>query len=273
MADPEARLVDEVGALLRRAATDAILPMFRHLADSDVVEKAPGEVVTVADRRAEEIITAGLHRLRPDSEVVGEEGVAADPAVLDRLAGAAEVWLVDPLDGTANFAAGRQPFAVMAARRRAGRTDGAWILDPMADRLLVARAGAGAYRDGDPVRTTAEALPARSLRGVVATRFLPVELRERVVAGAGRIDAVLPGQHCAGQEYADIVDNRQHFAIFWRTLPWDHAPGALLTEAAGGVVRRLDGSAYDPTDGRSGLLVAANESIWDTVHATLLASG
>ncbi|MFY1673425.1 inositol monophosphatase family protein [Plantactinospora sp. WMMB334] len=273
MADPEARLVDEVGALLRRAATDAILPMFRRLADSDVVEKAPGEVVTVADRRAEEIITAGLRRLRPDSEVVGEEGVAADPAVLDRLTRAAEVWLVDPLDGTANFAAGRQPFAVMAARRRAGRTEGAWILDPMADRLLVARAGAGAYRDGDPVRTTAEALPAGSLRGVVATRFLPAELRERVAAGAGRIGAVLPGQHCAGQEYADIVDNQQHFAIFWRTLPWDHAPGALLTEAAGGVVRRLDGSAYDPTDGRAGLLVAANESIWDTVHATLLATG
>ncbi|AVT32531.1 inositol monophosphatase [Plantactinospora sp. BC1] len=271
MADPDSRLVEEVGALLRRAAADAILPMFRHLADADVSEKAPGEVVTVADRRAEEIIGAELRRLRPDSEVVGEEGVAADPAVLERLSGPAEVWLVDPLDGTANFAAGREPFAVMVARRRAGRTEAAWILDPMADRLLVARAGDGAYRDGEPVRTTAEPLPARSLRGVVATRFLPVELQGRVAAGADRIGAVLHGQHCAGQEYTDIVDNRQQFAIFWRTLPWDHAPGALLVEAAGGVVRRLDGSPYDPADGRTGLLVAANESIWDTVQHALLA--
>ncbi|MEO3924102.1 inositol monophosphatase family protein [Micromonosporaceae bacterium B7E4] len=272
MADPEARLVEEVGALLRRAAAEAILPMFRHLADSDVSEKAPGEVVTVADRRAEEIIATGLRRLRPESEVVGEEGVAADPAVLDLLAGPGEVWLVDPLDGTANFAAGQQPFAVMAALRRGGRTEAAWILDPMADRLLLARASDGAYRDGDAVRTTTEPLPAGALRGVVATRFLPAELRERVLAGAGRIGAVLPGQHCAGQEYADIVDGRQHFAIFWRTLPWDHAPGALLIEAAGGVVRRLDGSPYEPADGRAGLLAAANESIWHTVHAALLAT-
>ncbi|MEQ4301751.1 inositol monophosphatase family protein [Plantactinospora sp. B6F1] len=272
MADPESRLVEQVGALLRRAAAEAILPMFRHLAESDVSEKAPGEVVTVADHRAEEIIAAGLRRLRPESEVVGEEGVAADPAVLDLLAGPAEAWLVDPLDGTANFAAGRQPFAVMAALRRGGRTEAAWILDPMADRLLVARAGEGAYLDGNAVRTTGESIPARSLRGVVASRFLPVELRERVTEGAGRIGTVLPGQHCAGQEYADIVDNRQQFAIFWRTLPWDHAPGALLVEAAGGVVRRLDGSPYDPVDGRAGLLVAANESVWDTVHAALLAT-
>ncbi|MFY1688111.1 inositol monophosphatase family protein [Plantactinospora sp. WMMB782] len=272
MADSEARLVEEVGALLRRAAADAILPMFRHLTVADVAEKAPGEVVTVADRRAEELIAAELRRLRPDSEVVGEEGVADDPAVLDRLAGPAEVWLVDPLDGTANFAAGRQPFAVMAALRRGGRTEAAWILDPIADRMLVATAGNGAYRDGEPVRTTVEPLAAGTLRGVVATRFLPAELRRRVAAGADRIGAVLPGQHCAGQEYADIVDNRQQFAIFWRTLPWDHVPGALLVEAAGGVVRRLDGSPYDPTDGRAGLLVAVNESVWDTVHAALLAT-
>lgn len=246
--------------------------MFRQLADSDVTEKAPGEVVTVADRRSEEIIDAGLRRLSPGSEVVGEEGVAADPLVLDRLAGPSEVWLVDPLDGTANFAAGRQPFAVMVARRRAGVTEAAWILDPMADRLLVARAGVGAYRDGVVARTIAEAPKLESLRGAVPTRFLPTELQARVSAGAGRVGAVLPGQHCAGQEYADIVDNQQHFAIFWRTLPWDHAPGALLVEAAGGVARRLDGSVYDPADGRMGLLVAANEGIWEAVHTALLAA-
>ncbi|ROT34104.1 inositol monophosphatase family protein [Micromonospora sp. HM5-17] len=267
MVDP---VVDEVGALLREAAARAILPLFRQLGDTDVTEKAPGELVTVADRRSEEILDAGLRRIRPGSLVVGEEGVAADPAVLDRLRGPAEVWVVDPLDGTANFAAGRRPFAVMVALRSAGVTRIGWILDPVTDTLLVGRAGAGAYRDGLAVRTAPDVLEPEALRGAVPTRFLPSDLRERIRAGGRRLGELLPGLHCAGQEYADILAGRQHFALFWRTLPWDHVPGALIVREAGGVVRRFDGSAYDPTDGRTGLLVAANEQIWRTVHAALL---
>ncbi|MEE6260260.1 inositol monophosphatase family protein [Plantactinospora sonchi] len=269
MADP---IVDRVGALMREAATTAILPMFRRLDAADVTEKAPGELVTVADRQAEELLDAGLRRLLPGSEVVGEEGVAADPGVLDRLKGPGPVWLVDPVDGTANFAAGRQPFAVMVALREAGVTRTSWILDPVGDTLLVARAGDGAYRDGLAVRMSPAALEPTALRGPAPTRFLPPDLRERILAGGHRLGELLPGLHCAGQEYADIVAGRQHFALFWRTLPWDHVPGTLLVEEAGGVVRRFDGSAYDPTDGRPGLLAAASEQIWDTVHAALLAS-
>ena len=72
-------------------------------------------MVTVADRRAEELISAGLRRLRPGSVVVGEEAVADDPALLRHLRDGGDVWLVDPVDGTANFAAGRRPFALMVA--------------------------------------------------------------------------------------------------------------------------------------------------------------
>jgi fructose-1,6-bisphosphatase/inositol monophosphatase family enzyme len=265
------RLVNEVGALLREAASRAILPLFRRLGDADVAEKAPGELVTVADRRSEEIIDAGLRRILPGSVVVGEEQAAADPSVLDLLRDPAEVWVVDPLDGTANFAAGRQPFAVMVALRRAGSTRIGWILDPITDTLLVGQAGGGAYRDGLAVRTSPDPLEPEALRGAAPTRFLPATLRERIREGGRRLGGLLPGLHCAGREYADILAGHQHFALFWRTLPWDHLPGALLLQEAGGVVRRLDGSAYDPTDGRSGLLAAANEQIWRTVHATLVA--
>lgn len=72
-------LLDDVGDLLREAADQAVLPLFRKLDDADVSEKAHGEVVTVADQRAEELLSAGLRRLRPGSMVVGEEGVADDP--------------------------------------------------------------------------------------------------------------------------------------------------------------------------------------------------
>lgn len=264
-------LIDEVGSLLREVAATAILPVFRRLDDADVGEKAPGEVVTVADRRSEQLLGAGLERLLPGSVVVGEEGVAADPTILDRLHGDAPVWVVDPLDGTANFAAGQRPFAVMVALRQAGATRAAWILDPMADSLAVAERGSGAYVDGVPLRTQVGQPPVAALSGAVS-RYLPAELRATMTAGLGRLGEVGPGQHCAGFEYPRVATGAQDFVLFWRTLPWDHLPGVLLVEEAGGFARRFDGDRYDPTDDRQGLLVAANEAIWATVHETLIAS-
>ncbi|WP_329106959.1 inositol monophosphatase [Micromonospora sp. NBC_01699] len=262
-------MIDEVGALLRTTAAEVILPLFGHLGRADVSEKAPGELVTVADRRAERVLGEGLLRLLPGSVVVGEEGVAADPAILAHLHGTVPAWLVDPLDGTANFAAGREPFAVMVALLEAGVIRASWILDPIADRLLTAEAGRGSYLDGVAVRPTVDA-PATALRGAVMSRFLPPAWRSSVEAGAHRLGTVLPGQHCAGREYADILTGAQQFALFWRTLPWDHAPGVLLLQEAGGVARRLDGEPYHPADDRDGLLVAADEQTWHTVRETLL---
>ena len=66
---------------------------------------------------------------------------------------------------------------------------------------------------------------------------------------------MLSGQHCAGREYLDLLTGKQQFVAFWRTLPWDHAPGALLVREAGGVVRRFDGEPYRPADEGNGLLV------------------
>jgi fructose-1,6-bisphosphatase/inositol monophosphatase family enzyme len=266
-------MIDEVGALLRTAAARAILPMFGKLDRTDVTEKAPGELVTVADRRAEQILAEGLVRLLPGSVVVGEEGVAADPALLDLLHGTAPVWLVDPLDGTGNFAAGREPFAVMVALLESGVTRASWILDPIADRLLTAEAGTGSYLDGVPMRAAVAGPVPTALRGAVMIRFLPPHWRASAEAGADRLGTVLPGQHCAGREYTDILTGTQQFALFWRTLPWDHAPGVLLVQEAGGVARRLDGAAYHPADDRDGLLVAADDRIWHRVRDTLLPDG
>lgn len=135
-------MLERVGELLREAAAEVILPRFRALSDADIVEKSPGELVTIADREAEALITHGLLRLRPGSRVVGEEACASDPALLDRLDKGA-VWLVGPLDGTGNFASGRAPLAVMAALVVGGETVAAWLLDPLTSELAVAERGAG----------------------------------------------------------------------------------------------------------------------------------
>ncbi|MEV1331491.1 inositol monophosphatase [Micromonospora costi] len=263
-------LLDDVGGLLWEAADQVVLPLFRKLDDADVTEKAPGEVVTVADQRAEQLISAGLRRLRPGSVVVGEEAVAEDPELLRHLRGSGDVWLVDPVDGTSNFAAGRRPFALMVALLTEGEPGAAWVLDPLAGTLAAARVGEGTYVDGRPVPVIEAPTGPGSLRGVAMTRFLPARARDRVRAGEDRIGELLPGQHCAGREYLDILVGRQQFALFWRTLPWDHAPGALLVRAAGGVARRFDGTEYHPADEGHGLLVAANEQVWAEVREALL---
>ncbi|MFI6261001.1 inositol monophosphatase family protein [Micromonospora sp. NPDC051006] len=264
-------LLDDVGTLLRETADQVVVPLFRKLDAADVAEKAPGEIVTVADRRAEELISAGLRRLRPGSVVVGEEAVAEDQGLLRHLRGGGEVWLVDPVDGTSNFAAGRRPFALMIALLTEGETVAAWVLDPLADTLATARLGLGTYLDGRLVQNGGTDPAPSALRGMAVTRFLPPAARDRVQAGGSRIGELLPGQHCAGREYLDILTGEQQFALFWRTLPWDHAPGALLVRAAGGVARRFDGSEYHPADDGRGLLVAANERVWDEAREALLA--
>jgi len=265
-------MIHEVAEVIRRAARTAVLPLFQHLTEADVDFKAPGDVVTVADREAEVVIADGLRELLPGSVVVGEEGVAARPALLDLLRDTGPVWLVDPVDGTANFAAGRGPFKMMVALLRDRVTEASWILDPRTDSLAWARRGGGAFVDDVRVRVAdrVDGVRPESLRGSLLTRFLPEPLRGRVEQRAARLGEALPGLHCAGQEYPDIVDGTQDFALFWRSLPWDHAPGALLLHEAGGVLRQLDGSAYDPTSPiRPGLLAAASEPIWREVHAVL----
>ena len=69
-----------------------------------------------------------------------------------------------------------------------------------------------------------------------------------------------------------IAQGHQHFALFHRTLPWDHAPGVLLIEEAGGRACRLDGTAYQPAQLADGLLIAADEPTWTTVRDNLLDS-
>jgi fructose-1,6-bisphosphatase/inositol monophosphatase family enzyme len=253
-------VVDEVETLLRDVAATVVLPRFRRLAPGDVASKAKGDPVTVADREAESALSAGLTALRPGSAVIGEEAAATDPSLLDRLRQPGEVWVVDPIDGTANFAAGKEPFALMVALLRDGVTVAGWILDPVHGSISVAQRGGGAYQDGVRVRTPAGHRAAYDLHGPAT---LPV-------ASETAAAKVTTGHNCVGYEYPAIVRDEQQFALFGTTLPWDHAPGVLFVEEAGGVAWRLDGTPYRAGDDQSGLLVAQTQQVWDTVRATLL---
>jgi fructose-1,6-bisphosphatase/inositol monophosphatase family enzyme len=253
-------IFESVGDILREAAAAAVMPRFAALQPGDVVMKAANDPVTIADREAEAMIGRGLQALLPRARVVGEEACAANPALLDDL-GEGTVWIVDPIDGTANFAAGRAPFAMMVALLEDGELAGSWILDPLSDRLAVAQRSGGAWIDGERLRSSAVSCALGDLSGIVSEAYLPASKRgvlDRIRAAVGSTE---PTARCAGHEYPRIATRERHFALYWRTLVWDHAPGALLLIEAGGSVTYLDGSPYDPCQSRPGLLLAAHPSI------------
>lgn len=263
-------MIERVAQLMRRTAAQAILPRFRTLHANEIDEKSPGELVTAADREAEALLTAGLLALLPGSAVLGEEAASAQPDSVQRLSGQADLWVVDPLDGTANFVEGKPTFSVMVALMRCGETVASWMLDPLTDKLAVAQKGGGAWLGGQRIATPRTVPDDRDLRGAVLTRFLPAELRLNIEARAPRVGGILPGLRCAGHEYPDVATGAQNFVLFWRTEPWDHAPGALFITEAGGYVARLDGTPYVPLVGGKGLLVAQNRETWQSVVRCLL---
>ena len=100
-----------VAELMRETAASELLPRFRALAKEDIRMKRPGDVVTVADEASEQRLAVGLAKILPGVPVVGEEAVENDASLLDLIGRQNEVcWIVDPLDGTANFAAGKNTF-------------------------------------------------------------------------------------------------------------------------------------------------------------------
>ena len=262
-------LIGQVDELIREVAATVVLPRFRHLSAADVREKVPGDLVTIADQESEVALTKGLIALLPGSAVVGEEAVAADGNVLAGVADDGAVWIVDPVDGTNNFAAGKTPFAVMVALLRDGEPAAGWIFDPIADRMTIAEAGSGAFINGTRVTCRGDEPALSELNGSANPHYLPQDLNEQVVANRHRLGRVTAGAHCAGWEYPAVVTDEQQFALFWKILPWDHVPGSLIVREAGGTVLHLDGSPYRPADNDRGLLIAPNDAVWHAVRDTL----
>jgi len=168
-------LTNDVLAIMQRAAREAVMPRYQSLAAHEIDAKAADDVVTIADKEAELILAEGLARLLPEAAIVGEEAAHADPAVLDRL-GDALCWIIDPLDGTNNFANGKPPFGILVALAERGETIGGWIYDPLRQRFCHAERGTGAWI-GDE-RITARASGASPPIAAISLVFADADKRE-----------------------------------------------------------------------------------------------
>ena len=246
--------------LMQDVAEQVINPRFRSLADDQVSEKNPGDLVTIADHESEELLTAALTAAYPDAVVLGEEAHAHDATLLDRFDAADHAFTVDPVDGTKNFVHGSPDHAVMLGEVRGGEVVRGWIWQPQHQAAYVAERGAGAFLNGQ--RLTMAPLadpppPYRTARRAWVGRELP---------GLGTLELTWA---CCGVDYPRLVEGHARAIVYNHSKPWDHLAGSLLVQEAGGWIGAIDGGDYRPQALGGGLVSAPDRSTYDDVVAAL----
>jgi len=264
----EATLDDAVHALMRDVSERAILPHYQRLSADQIEAKAADDLVTVADKLSEEMLAEGLAKILPDLAIVGEEAAHADPSIMDRLSG--DCWIVDPVDGTNNFAAGKPPFGIILAMASAGETLAGWIYDPLTGRFCRARKGQGAFIGEERItaRGTGEEPPVAA----ISLLFMDPAQREAMRTHIAPHYRLVDIPRCAAEQYPRLALGENDIAIVERTLPWDHAAGVLFLNEAGGKAARPDGSPYRVDQhGVTGLICAAGAELWEGMAERLTA--
>jgi len=263
-----------VGEILARAARAELMPRFGRLSAGQVRTKSSRfDVVTDADEAAELAMTTALTAAYPDAIVVGEEAAARAPTLLGAIGTADFAFVLDPLDGTKNFAAGVPLFGVMAAATVRGEVVLGAIHDPVCSTTALALRGEGAWTQGaDGARAdlrVAGAVAVHEMDAIIGTNFLPEPLRTTVNGNLSRL-ATVASLRCAAHEYRTAAAGFCHVLFYSQLMPWDHAAGRLIHREAGGYSAHFDGTPYHPTHFSGGLICVPDEASWRQARDALL---
>ncbi|VVT17343.1 inositol monophosphatase family protein [Erythrobacter sp. EC-HK427] len=259
-----------IETLLHTVTEKAILPRYRNLTAGEIEDKGGNDPVTIADREAETMLREGLDKIIPGLAFVGEEQVHADPSALENLK--ADCWIVDPIDGTRNFASGKPPFGILIAMASGGEAHTGWIYDCLTERLCIAHKGKGAFIGDEKV--TAQATGHAPPVAAISLAFMDESQREAMKTHIAPHYTLVDIPWCAAEQYPRLGLGVNDVSIFERTLAWDHAAGALWLNEAGGKVARLDGSPYRVDEWeRKGLIGAASPALWADMAERLNALG
>lgn len=250
---------------VERIARDAGELLMGRFGQGVAVEmKGEIDLVTEMDRGSEELIVGRLASEFPGTSILAEEGHRSTDS-------GSGLWIVDPLDGTTNYAHGFPVFAVSIAFERAGVIELGVVFDPTRQECFTAVRGSGAALNGRPIHVSprsdlgasllATGFPydIRTSAGNNLAEFSRFALRARAIRRAG----------AAALDLAYVAAGR--FDGYWeaKLAPWDVAAGSLLVTEAGGFVT---GYAGEPAVIRTGRLVASNGHIHSAMIATLAES-
>lgn len=242
----------DAGALLRNRFNDV----------HDVSEKNPHDLVTEADRASEAAIVAAIRKHFPSAAVLGEEGG-------DYAGSGDERFIVDPLDGTTNYAHRYPLFCVSIAYERAGVIEAGAIEAPLLGMSFAARRGHGATLNGAPIHVSG----VDCLDGaLVCTGFNPAKYDRN-----GRFFAALSGvaqgvrrDGSAALDLALVAAGRFDAFWEWDLKPWDVAAGSILVTEAGGRVTAIGSASFDIA---AGSIAASNGRVHEQLQAELLRVG
>lgn len=229
-----------------------------------IKKKGTIDLVTEADVAVERDIRDRLARYFPSHVVLGEEEAQSAPTESSGFR-----WIVDPIDGTTNFAHGLALFCVSIALEIEGRVDVGVIYDPMADELFTAERGEGARLNGKRIHVTSQASLIDALM-VTGFPYTASEARREQLAAFAEFLAGSQAVRRLGSAALDLASVAAgRFEGFWEQglHPWDVAAGALLVEEAGGMLSDFSGAAFD-VFGKE--IVATNGAIHPTVVETLV---
>lgn len=252
---------DDVLALAQRLAREAgAIQRERYEHVHEIASKSAAvDLVTEVDHACEAHLVAGLARHRPDDAILAEEGGGRGDA------GATWRWVIDPLDGTVNYAHGYPCFCVSIGVERNGVRSVGVVYDPLRNELFHAARGGGAFRNGRPIRVSQEVDLGR---GLVATGFaydVHSSADDNLAAFAAFVKTARAVRRdgSAALDLCYVACGR--FDGYWehKLKAWDVAAGALVVEEAGGRVSDLAGGPL-PADGHQ--VVASNGRL----HAAML---
>jgi myo-inositol-1(or 4)-monophosphatase len=259
----------ELNVMIRAAekAARSLIRDFGEVEQLQVSQKGPGDFVSAADRRAEEILFEELKYARPDySFLMEESGVHKGKDETRR-------WIIDPLDGTTNFLHGIPHWCISIGLEVKGQLEVALIHDPVKDEMFMAERNNGAFmrrnkrlrvsgRTDLMLATIATGAPRRAKKDIEQfTREYEAVLN--VAPGARRFGA-------AALDLAYVAAGR--FEGFWeRDLkPWDIAAGMLIVREAGGFVCDPDNDRNNPLE--TGNIIASNSALHDQLKKVLKAA-
>ncbi|GJE14500.1 MULTISPECIES: inositol monophosphatase family protein [Methylobacterium] len=237
-----------------RKAARGLRRDFGEVENLQVSRKGPGDFVSAADRKAEEVVRDALMKARPGYSLVLEENGIIEGS--DK----SHTWHVDPLDGTSNFLHGVPHFAVSVGLEREGQIVAGVIFDPIKDELFVAERGKGAYLNNRRLRVSGRQDMADALVGY-GTPYLGRGSHPRLLRELGAVMAVAGGTRRMGSAALDMayVACGRLDAYWERDLQtYDFAAGVILVREAGGFVTSADGAA-EPLAPRS--VACGNEGL------------
>ena len=243
------------------AALDAGHLLLDHYGRVAAREKQPGDLVTAADSASQRLIAGALLGRFPDHTILGEEdGLTADPGNPWR-------WIVDPLDGTINFAHGFPFWSVSIALEHAGELVVGVVYNPINRQMFSASRGDGATSDGQAIHVSS----ADSLRSSLISTGFPTAFAADSARQLALLNRLATGTHSVRRTGSAALNLAHvaagHFEVFYGTSihPWDVAAGVVLVTEAGGQVSGLGG---EPHLLNGGGLLATNGQ----VHAEAVAA-